>query len=262
MFDNSPIKVINHHYKGPQADFENAESAYDAWVILAVDRGVFEYGVGDETGQASFGDLVFCPPGIPLRRRAREPLSLYFLIFRENAAAPDEERSESAFHIPTGKVTLHDHARLASNFAYIRQHSLPRDSVRRQFLAHVVFDLIFICSVETQKVVKQNDPFIQQAADFIRNHFREELRLQDVAERFGFNQSQFTRRFRAAVGMNPGQYVTMLRLDRARSLLLETNGTIEAVAADCGFQSGFYLSRVFTAHLQMSPSEYRKRYRL
>lgn len=262
MLMNSPIRVINHHYKGPQADFEHSESAYDAWVILAVDRGIFEYRVGEETGQATFGDIVFCPPGTSLHRRSLEPLSLYFLVFRENGMAYNEDRGESAFTIPIGKVTLHDHARLASNFAYIRQCVLPRDSVHRQFLAHVVFDLIFICAVETQKVVKHNDPFIQKAADFIRNHYREELRLQDVADRFGFHQSQFTRRFRTAIGMNPGQYLTLLRLDKARSLLLETDYTIEAVAAYSGFQSGFYLSRVFTAHMQMSPSQYRRRYRI
>lgn len=262
MFDDSPIQVFTHHYKGPKAIFENSESQYNNWIVLAVDQGVFEYGIGNQTGEASFGDIIFCPPGTPIRRRALTPLSLYFLVFNFSESIINRTDIKPTFDIPIGKVTLHDHARLASNFSYIRQCTMPNNSIQSKFLAHVVYDLIFICAVEMQRVVNHKDVFVQQASDFIRDHFREELRLQDVAKQFGFNQSQFTRRFRTAIGMNPNDYLTSLRLDCARSLLLETDDTIEVIAAACGFQSGFYLSRVFTAHLQTTPSQYRKSYRL
>ncbi|MGO4275503.1 helix-turn-helix domain-containing protein, partial [Paenibacillus sp. TAF58] len=54
---------------------------------------------------------------------------------------------------------------------------------------------------------------------------------------------------------------TLLRLQRAKSLLIDTDHTIDHIAEQCGYQNGFYLSRIFTAKLKISPSVYRRTYR-
>jgi len=260
MVEYRPAQLIHHQYKGPHATFDNPVSRNNNWVILAVDQGVFEFQIGNQTGEASFGDLVFCPPKTLLHRRALMPLSLYYLVFKYSES---DSHEDSILHIPTGKVTLHDQARrLTSNFSYIRLCTMPKDHIQQSLLNHVVNDLIMFSSIELRGIVKRNDKYILQASDYIREHFREELRMHDLAKKMGFNPSQFTRRFHSTMGMNPIDYLTSLRLDSAKSLLLETEDTIDTIAVLCGFRSGFYLSRVFTSQFKITPSQYRKNYRI
>lgn len=247
----SSVQLISYTYKGPDARFMYPESAYRGWVILAVDQGTFEYGVEQESGRAAFGDLVFCPPQAPLRRRSEQPISFYSLVFDPGASVP-----------PVGKVTLRDQTRLASNFAYIRQYRFHPSETQARILNHVIEDLLFMCETEKLGGRPVADAPIRQAAAYIREHCREPLLLQEVARRFGLSQSQFSRRFRAAEGLSPVQYLTGLRLDLAKSLLVESDLTIEAIADRCGFQNGFYLSRVFASHMNVSPSQYRKLHRV
>jgi AraC family transcriptional regulator len=86
--------------------------------------------------------------------------------------------------------------------------------------------------------------------------------LQELAARLGIGASQLTRRFQAAYGLSPVRYAVKIRLSKAQLLLEETNDTLEAIAESCGFQNAFYFSRVFSQHMQISPSAYRRTFRV
>ncbi|MNG29018.1 HTH-type transcriptional activator Btr [compost metagenome] len=58
------------------------------------------------------------------------------------------------------------------------------------------------------------------------------------------------------------RFATKVRLTRARLLLVETQDSLESIAEQCGYQNAFYFSRVFSQHMGMSPSGYRKNYRV
>ncbi|MDF2721147.1 MAG: hypothetical protein K0Q59_822 [Paenibacillus sp.] len=58
--------------------------------------------------------------------------------------------------------------------------------------------------------------------------------------------------------MTPSKYLTSLRLEKAKKLLAETNWTLDQISGSCGYQNGFYLSRVFKANCLVTPNQYRK----
>nr|WP_275942626.1 AraC family transcriptional regulator [Paenibacillus alba] len=104
---------------------------------------------------------------------------------------------------------------------------------------------------------------MNQAAAYIETQALEhELSLKGVALTLGLSSSQLTRRFQAVYGMSPVRYATKIRLSRARLLLAETPDTLDAIAEQCGFQNAFYFSRVFSQHMQISPSAYRRTFRV
>jgi transcriptional regulator GlxA family with amidase domain len=74
--------------------------------------------------------------------------------------------------------------------------------------------------------------------------------------------SQLSRRFKGALGTNPAEYRTQCRVQEARRLLLETAMSVEEIAEACGFENGFYFSRVFTRETGQPPSRFRKNYRV
>lgn len=71
----------------------------------------------------------------------------------------------------------------------------------------------------------------------------------------------FTRRFRAEVGVPPGQWLLQQRLQRARQLLEETDLPVEQVAARTGFGTTVSLRQHFQTALGVSPSAYRSTFR-
>lgn len=85
--------------------------------------------------------------------------------------------------------------------------------------------------------------------------------LKDLADKEAMSVRTFTRRFRAEVGVPPGQWLLQQRLQRARQLLEETDLPVEQVAARTGFGTTVSLRQHFQTALGVSPSAYRSTFR-
>ena len=80
-----------------------------------------------------------------------------------------------------------------------------------------------------------------------------------LARDAAMSRSAFARDFKAALGVAPMEFVTRVRLNLARRLLVSTGRAVEAVAADVGFGSRGHFSRVFRHHYGTDPSTFRRR---
>lgn len=87
------------------------------------------------------------------------------------------------------------------------------------------------------------------------------LSLRELAEREAMSVRTFTRRFRAEVGVSPGQWLAQQRLDRARELLERTDLPVDAVAAKAGLGTGASLRQQMQTALGVSPRAYRRTFR-
>jgi AraC-like DNA-binding protein len=80
-----------------------------------------------------------------------------------------------------------------------------------------------------------------------------------LAREAGMSRSAFARDFRATLGVTPMEFVTRIRLNLARRLLVSTVRSVEAIAAEVGFSSRSHFSRVFRDHYGTDPSTFRRR---
>jgi transcriptional regulator GlxA family with amidase domain len=83
-----------------------------------------------------------------------------------------------------------------------------------------------------------------------------------LAQRVGMSARHFSRLFRREVGMTPARWVELARVSAARTLLEQGHIAPKQVAGLCGFANADTLRRAFSRHLGVSPSQYRKLYRL
>jgi len=95
---------------------------------------------------------------------------------------------------------------------------------------------------------------------WIRGHLKEDLRVERLARRSAMSPRNFARVFTEQVGTTPARYVEGLRLEAAKRRLEDGAGSIERIAADCGFGTAVNLRRTFQKHLGISPREYVERF--
>ncbi|BBY63145.1 GlxA family transcriptional regulator [Mycolicibacterium helvum] len=82
--------------------------------------------------------------------------------------------------------------------------------------------------------------------------------IADLARRAAMSPRHFTRVFTDEVGEAPGAYVERVRTEAARRQLEETDDTVVAIAARCGFGTSETMRRNFIRRIGVSPDQYRR----
>ena len=100
---------------------------------------------------------------------------------------------------------------------------------------------------------------IHHARHFIAKHLTEALTVKNVAKHVGLCPQHFRKRFKQATNLTPGRYLTQRRVEHAKTLLLNPEQKVIALALDAGFQSVPTFYRAFRHHTGQSPTEYRHR---
>lgn len=119
-----------------------------------------------------------------------------------------------------------------------------------------------ISIVSNQIVVqKQNaePPLITRAKQFIDSNQSEDLSLSQVAKAVNTSTFYFCKMFKKATGLHFTEYVSRVRIEKAKNLLLNPNLRVSEVAFEVGFQSLTHFNRVFKKVTGQSPTEYRSK---
>lgn len=100
---------------------------------------------------------------------------------------------------------------------------------------------------------------MQRALDYIHDHYCEKITLQDAARTIYMSPNYFSHYFHSATGVCFSDYVTLLRIRRARALLENTGKSIYEIALECGFPNSSNFYRLYRKHTGTSPRSGRQR---
>ncbi len=100
-------------------------------------------------------------------------------------------------------------------------------------------------------------PVITKARQYIEAHHTEEIGLGQVAQAVHTSLFYFCKLFKKATGINFTAYVSRVRAEKAKNLLLNPNLRVSEIAYEVGFQSLTHFNRVFKKIVGESPTEYR-----
>ena len=96
---------------------------------------------------------------------------------------------------------------------------------------------------------------LEQAFDYIDAHYCEKITLEEVASSVYMSSNYFSSYFRKVTNISFSDYVTRMRINRARELLRETDQNVTDIAMSCGFNniSNFY--RLYKKHVGKPPKD-------
>ncbi|ARB45183.1 GlxA family transcriptional regulator [Alloalcanivorax xenomutans] len=104
------------------------------------------------------------------------------------------------------------------------------------------------------------DEQVQQVQSWLHEHYAEPTTLADLAQRVHLSPRQLQRRFIAALGEPPLQYLQRVRIEASRKMLERGATNLGTLAEQVGYQDVSSFSRLFKRHTGLSPSHYRQRF--
>ena len=108
------------------------------------------------------------------------------------------------------------------------------------------------------KVISKKRMELSRVREYLDEHFREKIVLEELARNFYVDKYYLTKIFKEAYGVTITAYILSMRITRAKSLLRFTDMTIEEVGAAAGMSDANYFARIFKKTEGMAPREYRR----
>ena len=106
-----------------------------------------------------------------------------------------------------------------------------------------------------------DSPIVTRAKNYVANHHSEPIRLKTVAQALNVSEFHFCRTFRQATGLTFMDYLSRVRIEKAKDLLSENRLRVSEIAYEVGFQTITHFNRVFRKLVGFSPTKFRSQLR-
>lgn len=105
------------------------------------------------------------------------------------------------------------------------------------------------------------DKGIAAAQQYMETHYTESLHIGEIAQQFAFSRRNFIRRFQAATGNSPNDYLQRIRMEAAKRLLETTTKRVSEIIYETGYNDFKTFREVFRKWTGVTPKLYRDRMR-
>ena len=215
-------------------------------------EGEIEYYFPNKTIVATRGSVMLFPSNIPYYGRARTQRVAYCVLDFQTLS----ENEFSAFGAPRIEQP-EEFEQLHRDFLDIisawEKKKIDAPLRARAFLYATLAKIIENNQDDTINTERS------AVLTYIFEHYTDpEISVLGLCEKFYISESQLRRNVLKFTGMTTNEYITSLRLSRAKKELICTQKSIAQIAHECGFSSAYYFSRCFHQHEGLSPKEYRE----
>ncbi len=112
-------------------------------------------------------------------------------------------------------------------------------------------------NVISKREEKSND-IIKNAKLYIADNFSKEISLDDVSRFVNISPYYFSKLFKEESGLNFIEYLTNIRIDKAKELLTSSDMSMKEICVACGYTDPNYFSRSFKKNVGVTPTEYKE----
>lgn len=118
--------------------------------------------------------------------------------------------------------------------------------------------MLILCRInELHTSVSLIDKRIERAKEFILSNYQKDISVKLLSRSAGLNEIYFGALFKKSTGQSVNQYITSIRINKAKDLLADGNSVADT-SVMCGFDNIFYFSNVFKKNVGKSPINFKK----
>ena len=115
------------------------------------------------------------------------------------------------------------------------------------------------CRNMVTKKEEHENQLVVKAQNYIRENFQKDLSLDEVSRQLDLSPYYFSKLFKEETGSNFVEYVTGLRMAKAKELLQQETLSMKEIGVSVGYGDPNYFSRIFKKHTGVTPTEYREK---
>lgn len=237
--------------------------------------GKAQYLINDVVYDVAAGDLVICNPGVEhthIVSNKDEPTIEFisgFYDFHFKNMAPN------SIELKDGSCVLHTTAELKQDimmhcYAMIAEKESCNMSKYFMIKTHLMQLLILV-----MREVSSDDNFeqsqcsfesynknyaVKQIINYLNENYNEKISLEQIAHNMYLSPVYISKIFKEETGESPINYLIKIRLEKARDILLTSDGrSIKDIANEVGYDDVYHFSKLFKKYYGISPLYYRKR---
>ncbi len=246
---------------------------HDAWELTSIAQGYGTLISGDEVKHFEEGDTVLMPPKIhhqwifdPASVRTDGRIRFLKLAFRPAFLSrclnifPEMQTSMEGVELPVAAQQYQGQSKRQLRRrleAMSGMNNLERVGAALQLLP-MIFKATEKVEIGRPKYQERNVLRLQTVSTFVMKRFRHKVTLEEVAREVGMNRSAFCSWFKQQKGITFNQFLTDYRLTTACGMLRDTDTQISQIGSAVGYDDLPHFIHVFSQHIGMSPSYYRK----
>ena len=237
--------------------------------IIYIDEGSVSFGVEDSVTVAKAGDVIFMHPGANhfVQKRKDIEYHYYAMVFDGSVLGKEGEpvrnildsiRVSRFVKIPE-PILLN--LREATYFAQegMFGHELIAKSVLLDIITHIIKTKQYVEISDSLRVEQRhNVNAINVTLNYIRDHYRENISLDEILEITSYSKSHFIRLFKKNMGMNLTDYINKYRIEKSCLELIYTSKNVTEIAMGNGFNTVQYFSKTFKNYMKCTPKQYQR----
>ncbi len=247
--------------------------------INIIVKGSGMHYIGNNKILTEVGDVFILPPFVPHGYYGSEDFDVYHLLLSnefmnkyhtELQQIPGyfalfsvepmmRSNTGSALHLKLNKQQLHKANGFLHPLQDFTDYQDPFECSNSTFTTMLFIS--FLCEIYNKNLLSQEgltkDSSFMSTISYIHEHYNEKITLEDLVRISQMSRSSFINKFKEICKMPPLTYLSMIRIQTAEQLLLNSELSVSEIAFKTGFYDASHLTKIFISTYGVSPSAYR-----
>jgi len=233
--------------------------------IVFIHKGKGSMTINEDRYPVEAGKLFFLHKGkrIQVDSEIVEPIELYKISFsykssyQSNAKWQLYKEEGLAFPIE-GELVAENPSQMLRLFEQLEESMMEQEELRPIRQSGLMMELIYLVLKELREQKHDAARGMSYTIEYLKENYMNNNSLELLSSMAGFSPSYYSRLFKKMKGVSPSAYITQLRIERAKELLVISNRSFQDIAQSVGYNEESYFSRMFKKETGDSPAQYLK----
>lgn len=210
------------------------------------------------------GQAVFAPPNCWGKPTWKKPVQVAMFLLGKKLTGISliscdgtSESSIIAEKIPINRPVVGPAAKILQSIMEFN-NTTPEFSAYPHLVQALAFCCLDMLKTRAEMNIRKANFLFDEICSYMQHNFQNEITRDSVAAEFKITPNHLSRLFRNEGLMRFCDYLTYVRIDRAKFMLSRYNMTLDEIAGRCGFSDAAYFCRIFKKIVKKTPTQYRQ----